>query len=508
MTRHQAVARAAGRQDPFEAEKLLHDFCAEMYADPLGFVVGGYDWPINGESGPDRWQAEALTYVGDQVEDRAFDGINPVLPIRKAISSGHGAGKSTLFGFIENWLMSTRRNARGSVTANTNDQLEYKTWAAIRMWAELCITRSWFEINSTIHYRKGQRATWFCTPLPNDEAKSDAFQGQHTKTSSSFYLVDEASGIGPKIAEVMEGGLAHGEPHIYIAGNMVRNTGWFYGAVFGKLRERWAPLVIDTRTTRRPPALIKQWEEDYGLDSDFFRVRVRGLAPRASELQYIDKERVDLARSRAQPHGPLDPLVAGFDVSGDGNAWNVIRFRRGLNGRVHPPIRIPGGSDPDRSKRTAIVAELLEDKRPDHQLAAMFVDSAFGAPIVAVLKAQGYTNIHEVNFGGESPDAHQANKRAYMYARLKEWLLLGSVPDDDGLCEQLMLPGYHHNKSMQLVIESKQDLKDRGERSPDDADALALTFAQTVAARRQDPMSGAWTPGRGSRGGGGSWMGR
>lgn len=493
------IQRESLRQDPEHLEKALTDLCADCYADPLRFQIEAYDWPINGRPGPDRWQVEASNYVGDQVVDRAFDGVHPVEPIRKAISSGHGSGKSAWLAWIENWLMSTRRYAQGSVTANTDDQLQFKTWAAIQVWAARCITAHWFVINSTIHFRKGHRASWFCVPLPNNETKSDAFQGQHAPTSSSFYLVDEASGLGPKISEAIEGGLTDGEAHVYWTGNMVRNTGLFYQGVFGKLKGRWAPQVIDTRTTAHPPGVIKQWEEDYGDDSDFFRVRVRGLAPRASELQYIDKERVDLARVRTQRHLNSDPLIAGFDVSGDGSAWNVIRFRRGLNGRVLPPIRMPGGSDADRSKRVALCAELLSDTRPDRQIAAMFIDTAFGAPIAASLKMMGFENVIEVNFGGDSADSHQANARAYMYAMAKEWLLLGSLPDEDLLCDQLILPGYHINRAGKLLIESKKDLADRREKSPDDGDAFVLTFAAKIAPRRQKPAPSSRGFGAGGR---------
>lgn len=495
MSRAADISRESLRQDPRHFEQALIDLCADCYADPLAFVLGAYDWPFNGQAGPEDWQAEVLTAIGRQVEAAGFDGRTPVLPIRGSISSGHGAGKTALFGWLVDWIMSTRENAQGSVTANTNDQLEFKTWAGIQTWTARCLTASWFEINSTIMYRKGRRSTWFCTPLPNKEERSDAFQGQHAPASTSFYLVDEASGLGPRISEAIEGGLTDGEPMVFFAGNMLRNTGIFYETVFGRRRNRWPHWTIDTRTIRRRPAIIEQWGEDYGEESDYFRVRVRGLPPRASELQYIDKERVDLARARTQEHLPTDPLIAGFDVSGDGSAWDVIRFRRGLNGRVKEPIRLPGGSDRDRSKRIAICAELLSDKRPEHQLAALFVDAAFGAPIAVALQGLGYRNVYEINFGGDSPDPHQSNQRAYMYAQMKEWLLLGSIPDDDGLCDQLILPGYHLTKSGQLVIESKADIKSRGERSPDDGDALALTFARKVAPLKKPARSMAGTVG-------------
>ena len=55
-------------------------------------------------------------------------------------------------------------------------------------------------------------------------------------------------------------------------------------------------------------------------------------------------------------------------------------------------------------------------------------------------------------------------------------------PNDEELARQLCLPGYHiRTGGSKLVIESKQDIQARGEKSPDDADALALTFARPVA---------------------------
>ena len=239
---------------------------------------------------------------------------------------------------------------------------------------------------------------------------------------------------------------------------------------------------MDSRTSRfTNKTLISQWAADYGEESDYFRVRVLGMPPSASELQFIDRARVDAARDRTVATSLIDPLIAGFDVSGGGKAWNVIRFRRGLNMHARAAIRIPGEHDPDRSHRIGLCAELLRDQRPEHRLGAMFVDTAFGAPIVQTLRSMGFDNVYEVAFGGESPDPHCANLRAYMYSRLKDALLTGSLPaDDEPLAQQLCLPGYHiRTGGSKLVIESKADIQDRGEKSPDDADALALTFAPT-----------------------------
>jgi hypothetical protein len=134
----------------------------------------------------------------------------------------------------------------------------------------------------------------------------------------------------------------------------------------------------------------------------------------------------------------------------------VIRFRKGLNGRIRPPIRITGERGRDRDLLVGTCAELLQDKRRGHRIDMMFVDSAFGAPIVERLRVLGFKNVAEVNFGGQSPDPHMGNQRAHMYAKAKDWLLKGGLPaNDEDLAQQLSLCGYHINRSGRLVLESK-----------------------------------------------------
>ena len=70
---------------------------------------------------------------------------------------------------------------------------------------------------------------------------------------------------------------------------------------------------------------------------------------------------------------------------------------------------------------------------------------------------------------------------AFMWRKAKEWLLHGAIPENDTRLETDAGPGYHINTAGKLVLESKQDMQRRGIASPDDFDALALTFAQRVA---------------------------
>ncbi len=397
---------------------------------------------------------------------------------------------SAMGAWITNWISSTRPHSKGTVTAGTFTQLETRTWAAIRQWTNLCITSHWFDIQARGIYHKKYRDSWYVTPQTCKEENAQSFAGQHAATSTSWYLFDEASEVPDGVFTTAYGGMTDGEPMFFVWGQLVRNTGEFYRICCGDLAERWNHRRVDSCTSRfTNKELIEQWRQDYGEDSDHYRVRVLGYPPSASELQYIDKGRVDAARNRKIDALHDDPIIAGFDVSGGGKAWNVIRFRKGLCGDLpeFPPIRIPGEHDPERSQRVGICAELLRDRRPGRQIAAMFVDSAFGAVIVSRLRQLGFTNVYEVNFGAASPDPHYLNMRAYMWGKAKDWLLLGSLPKDEKLPEQhrlgaqLCLPGYHINNSGKLVIESKADLQARGESSPDDADSFCLSFSQPVA---------------------------
>lgn len=472
----------------------LADEISRFYDDPAGFVKFAYPWgepgPLENYSGPDEVQLEFLRSLGEEVRARRFNGKDPVMPIQMAATSGHGTGKSAMGGWLTDWVISTRPFSIGTVTAGTFTQLKNRTWSEIRRWTKLCITGHWFDVQATGIFHKAYPERWKVVIQTCKEENAQSFAGQHAADSTSWYLFDEASEVPDKVKETADGGITDGEPMMFAWGQPVRNTGWFYRINFGS--EKWANTRrIDSRTSQfTNKQLINQWISDYGIDSDFVKVRVLGLPPSASELQYIDKGRIEAARGRRIQALADDPLIAGFDVSGGGKAWNVIRFRRGLDGDVGvlKPIRIPGEHDPERSKRVGICAELLSDRRPGHQLAAMFVDSAYGSPIVERLKGLGFQNVYEVNFGAQAPDPHCLNMRAYMWMKAKEWLLLGGLPDDTELCEQLALPGYHINNSGKLVLESKESIQDRGEASPDDADAFALTFAQPVAPRRVQPV--------------------
>ena len=472
-------------------EDLLHEEVARYYDDPLGFVLAMYPWTEPGmlehHPGPDTWQREFLERLGTEVQQRAFDGTAAVEPIRFGVSSGHGIGKSVIVAWITDWIMSTRPHCQGTITANTITQLQTKTWAAIQRWTALCRTGHWFTINTDRMYRTGYKSSWFCAPQSSKEENSEAFAGQHAADSTSFYIVDEASAVPKAIYEVAEGGLTDGEPMMFLFGNPTRSHGNFHENVFGSMRHRWNPVVIDSRTSRfTNKALIAEWAQDYGEDSDFFRVRVLGLPPGASDLQFIDTATVSAAQKRDVATMPDDPLIAGLDMARGGSDECVIRFRRGYDGRSIPAIRVPGAQSKDSMKIATMAADVLERDYQGRKVTMLFVDAtggSIGGPVADRLRQLGHRNVIDVQFGGDSPDPTVANMRAYMWSKMRDWLKLGAIDPTPALEMDLTGPGYGHDKRDRLLLESKESMKKRGVDSPDDGDALALTFASPVKAK-------------------------
>lgn len=469
------------------AEIELHDQIGQFYADPLGFVKFAYPWgepgPLERYAGPDDWQRDFLLELGEYVRARKFDGKTPVLPIRMTTASGHGIGKSVLVAFLVGWLMSTRPNCKGTVTANTYQQLSVRTWATIQAWMKRSITAHWFEVTNQIVYRKNYKESWYTQAQSCKEENSDAFAGQHAADSTSFYIFDEASSIPTKIYEVAEGGLSDGEPMFFAFGNPTRSHGEFHRITFGAGRNRWSTRSIDSRNCIfSNKELIAEWIADRGEDSDFVRVRVKGIPPRADDSQFIDMDRITEAQKREVAVLSDEPLIAGVDLAWGGSDSNVVRFRRGKDARSIKPIVIPGESTRDSSVMVVKLAELLNATFNGQKIQTMFIDSAgISGAVGARLRDLGYRNTIEVNFGADSPDLQYAYMRDYMWGKMKEWLLTGAIDADARLEIDLSGPAYTLDNRIRVKLESKKDMKKRGLDSPDHADALALTFARPVS---------------------------
>lgn len=460
----------------------LADECAKYYADPAGWAKWAFDWDygdLKGFQGLDTWQEEFLNDVGECVTRNKFNGVDPVDPIQLAVSSGHGIGKSALTAILLLWIMSTRPDCKGVVTANTSDQLRTKTWGELGKWKKRCIVGHWFEYNNgkgnMNMYHASRPETWRVDAQTCREENSESFAGLHAANSTPFYLFDEASAVPEKIWEVAKGGLTDGEPMFFCFGNPTRNSGTFFEC-FNRFKHRWITRQIDSRKAKMTnKKLLDEWIADYGEDSDFVRVRVRGLFPKAGDMQFIPSDAVRAAQKEEAFYDLDDPLVMGVDVGRGGGDYSVVQFRKGRDARSYPTYRIPGEKTRDSMKLVSRIVDIASQHKPD----IVNIDgTGVGGPMVDRIREMGL-NANEIQFGSTSPDDHYYLMFSYIWGKMRQWLIGGGVAikDHPDLEAELTQREYGHNLKDQLQLESKKNMKKRGLASPDWADALALTFA-------------------------------
>jgi hypothetical protein len=468
-----------------DIEKALAADISTFYDDPLGFVLYAFPWgkvgtPLEDYKAPRKWQVKFLTRLGEEIRQRKFNGKDPVEPIRMAVVSGHGVGKSALSAWLNLFIMSTRPRCRGIVTANTSDQLKTKTWAELSKWHNLVINKHWFEYSSG----KGSMSLrcvmalneWRVDAQTCREENSESFAGLHAANSTPYYLFDEASAVPDIIHEVAQGGLTDGEPMIFLFGNPTRNSGKFR-ETWRKERHRWIVFHVDARNVEGTnKQLIQEWIDDYGEDSDFVRVRVKGEAPRQSIAQFISDADIDQAicRELKPAQYRFAPVIIGVDPAWTGKDEIVIAMRQGLYSRI-----LYTAQKNDNDFELATVIARFED---DLEAQAVNIDLGYGTGIVSAGKVMG-RKWNLVSFAStEGIDQGCANKRASMIKDVRDWLKQGgSIEDDKALIEELRVIETVHRLDGKILIESKQSIQKRIGKSTNRLDALALTFAVRIA---------------------------
>jgi len=383
---------------------------------------------------------------------------------------------TALINWIILWFMSTRTHPHIVVTANTKPQLQGKTWSELAKWHGLAINRDWFKRTKDKLACVWAPDTWFTEATAWDKASPQSFAGTHG--DHVLMIFDEGSEIPEIIWEVTEGALTVGECIWIVFGNPTLNTGRFREC-WRQMREFWSTMQVDSRTVRiTNKKIIERQIKAYGEDSDFVRIRVLGLFPRASVQQLIGDDIVMAARERDPAGFENAPLQFGIDCARFGDDQTVLYMRQGAATRN--VIKWRGLDEVQIADKVTYWAHAVKP----HQI--VFDGSGgYGAGAYDLVRRRGFEDItYACNFGSRasSPERFK-NKRIEMWWRMMEWLRdVGCIDDrDQELYDDLIGPVYFYaSHSSQLQLESKQDMKDRQLPSPDTADALALTFAYPV----------------------------
>ena len=430
--------------------KALHD-------DPVLFVKTCLN------ATPQEWQVKALQAI------RTHD--------RVAIRSGHGVGKSAFLSWVILWWLLTHYPSKIAATANTAHQLSDVLWAELQKWIKHLPEgfQKQLEIKSDkINLTSAPDS--FCVARTSRKEQPEALQGFHS--ANMLFVCDEASGIPDIVFEVGQGSMSTPGAKTLMVGNPTRAKGFFSDAFAS---QRWHTQTVSCLdSTQVSREFIAQMAEQYGEDSNIYRVRVLGLPPAADDDAVIPRHLVEAAVGREVDGVATVMPVWGLDVARMGGDRSALCKRRG--NVVTEPIKT--WRDKDLMQLCGIVLSEYEATPYPDRPSEIVVDSiGLGAGVV--------DRLIELDLPARGVNVAESSAMGQKFVRLRdelwwsgrEWLEKRDcvLPAQDELMEELTMPRFTYTSTGKLKVESKDEMRKRGRKSPDIADAFLLTFAGNAA---------------------------
>jgi len=444
--------------------------------------------------GPPLWEKEKEIL-------RAVDQNREV-----AIRSCNASGKTFTAARVVHSFLMAYSDAVVITTAPTGRQVREVLWREIK---QACQGKDLYPPEAMLETKINIDDRWFALGIATDEP--DQFQGFHSP--HLLVIVDESSGVKDDIFEAIDG---LKPTRLLMIGNPLRNVGRFARAFKEQGVRKLSISAFDTPNIEASPFKTledfrEKWEAEdysyfqkiteqnkdvipglinisdvigfakrYGIDSDVFRVRVLGEFPRSEEDSFLSIDEISGAMQREVKVMPEWEKVMGVDVARFGGDRTSILVRQ--------MGKIPRKQVFSNQGLMATVGEVIkiakeENVKPQNIL----VDAiGIGAGVVDRLREQGW-NVQEVNVGSRADDPeHFFNLRAELYFKMRDWIRLSSIPEDDDFYEAANIK-YQFTSKGQLKIEGKDKMKGRGLPSPDVIDSLALTFASKLGKAYVNP---------------------
>ena len=416
-------------------------------------------WP---DDLPEEWQTKAsrLLVEGDRV----------------AIRSGHGVGKTAWLARRIIWWGSTRNPWKVGVTAPSSSQMYDALWSELAKWHAKMpeALRVKFEWSSEYFRWAENPAVSFAVAKTARRETPDALAGLHSE--NMLYLIDEAPGVDDIIFETARGAMSTTGAKTIMTGNPTRLSGYFFDA-FHKNRAHWRQMVVSCLDSRRTNlAEIEQWREEYGEESNFFKVRALGEFPDAEDGVIIPMYLVEAAVRRDVEQVPSEEIW-GLDVSGAGQDLCALAKRRGNT--MLEAVKTWRNDDTMVSVGR-VMAEWREAKVKPVQVC---VDSnGIGAGVAHRLSEQGVP-VQCVNVS----ESHSSNDRYLrlrdeMWERARDWFYGKDVKivDDAHFVGEISRVKWGLSSNGKMKAMSKYDMKlapPRGlGKSPDRSEAFCFTF--------------------------------
>ena len=447
-------------------------------ADPVKFVRDVF------KAEPDAWQLEVLAAL-------------PTHP-RVAMKACKGPGKTAVLAWIVWWMLVCFLHPKIACTSITEDNLRDGLWTELAKWrAKSPLLTQAFSWTKTRIYANDHPETWWASARTwakgaDSTSQADTLAGLHA--DNLLFVIDEAGGVPDAVMAAAEAGLANADGEtkrawLVLAGNPTQLEGPLYRASTSE-RALWhlTEITADPDDPKRTPRVSVEWArqqiEKYGRDNPWVLVNVFGRFPPASINALLGPDDVSAAIKRVVTQADLAGAarIIGVDVARFGLDASVIARR---HGRIALPLIV--GRNLDSLQGAGWVAQRINDfamteEEAKHRADGVFIDNTggYGAGWIDQLNSLRYQPVG-VAFSGKADDPRYYNKRTEMHFRLAEWVKSGGqLPDDPELAAELTAMTYVF-KGDKLWVEEKEQVREKLGRSPDRADALALTFAYPVS---------------------------
>lgn len=406
---------------------------------------------------------------------------------RVAVKACHASGKTWTAAQIVLWWVAT--GGKAVTTAPTWTQVEELLWGEIHK----AYHGARYPIGGTLNETELElfKGEVLAKGLSTD--KGVRFQGWHG--DRVLVVMDEAPGVRPDIWEAIEGIRAGGDVRVLALGNPTIASGPFHDA-FTAQRSGWTTFSIDAFDTpnlqgvtleqlrdlpeaeldeaERPYLVTRRWVlekwNEWGEGHPLWDSRVKGRFPQQAEDSLYSLAWVEAARREASDPG--GPVVAGVDVAGPGEDESAVKVRCGS-------VLLAEHSCHEADARGTVIRWLQPWRS---RLQAVYVDEVgIGYHMMTHLRDQGLP-VFGVNAGEAPRDKERfINRKAEVAWSLRERLEAGDVAGlvDEATIGQLAGIRWRANARGQVVIESKDEARRRGVKSPDRAEALILAYIQS-----------------------------
>ena len=432
---------------------------------------------------PDAWQLDVLAMAGRPGRKRI------------AMKACAGPGKTAVLAWL-GWhrlACFARKNEhpKGAAVSITSDNLKDNLWAELARWQHAS------EFLQRAFVWKGERITardhpetWFLSAKGwSKSADMDAIgrtlSGLHSPFP--FYLIDESGDIPPNMARSAEQGLTSCDDGIIVtAGNTTSQAGLLYevcttgrSGTDGKARWEVVSITADPDDAKRTPRVDKAWAAEniakYGRDNPWVMAFILGQFPPGSINALLSVEEVEKAMGlhpRVEAYGWAQKRI-GIDVARFGDDRTILFPRQGIAAMKPQEMRHARDSAVSTDIGRAVIT-----KKVEWGSEMEFFDDTVGWAHGAIdfMRTAGYDPT-PVAFDRPAQDQRYANMRAMCWMRMADWIKAGgSLPNEPGLVQELTAPTYFFSQG-KFQLEPKDAIKKRLGKSPDLADALALTFA-------------------------------